>query len=83
MPMHFFRMLQMLTSFLENMGAGRHVLHRDGVGWGGKNIAALHASKQPVHQFIKSISPPETTERLQNKQQTQNPGKWRLATAEL
>lgn len=26
MPMHFFRMLQMLTSFLENMGAGRQVL---------------------------------------------------------
>lgn len=26
MPMHFFRILQMLTSFLENMGAGRDVL---------------------------------------------------------
>lgn len=26
MPMHFFRILQMLTSFLENMGAGRAVL---------------------------------------------------------
>lgn len=31
MPMHFFRMLQMLTSFLENMGAGRHVLGCPGV----------------------------------------------------
>lgn len=26
MPMHFFRMLQTLTSFLENMGAGKDVL---------------------------------------------------------
>lgn len=26
MPMHFFRMLQTLTSFLENMGAGNDVL---------------------------------------------------------
>lgn len=26
MPMHFFRILQMLTSFLENIGAGKHDL---------------------------------------------------------
>lgn len=34
MPMHFLRMLQMLTSFLENIGAGRDVLVP---AWGKKN----------------------------------------------
>ncbi|TNN77570.1 hypothetical protein EYF80_012160 [Liparis tanakae] len=32
MPMHFFRMLQMLTSFLENMGVGRDVLQESSRG---------------------------------------------------
>lgn len=42
MPMHFFSMLQMLTSFLENMGAGRHILR-----YKGRNIIA-DANTRPL-----------------------------------
>lgn len=45
MPMHFFRMLQMLTSFLENMGAGRHVLRYTG----GRNIISSWQMLTPVN----------------------------------
>lgn len=46
MPMHFFRILQMLTSFLENMGAGRHDLWEgeEQTTVKGKNIGLVYTS---------------------------------------
>lgn len=49
MPMHFFRILQMLTSFLENMGAGRDVL------WGRNIKTGSTISIRPISCAIISI----------------------------
>lgn len=50
MPMHFFSMLQMPTSFLEIMGAGRHVLRYTGRRMP-RNIITSSQMQTPVNYY--------------------------------